>query len=36
MRFSPEKVTLPQEKVIIFKPITLRILQLMSRLRKLF
>lgn len=36
LRFNPEKKHWPSEKVIIFKPTTLFLLQCVSRIRKLF
>lgn len=36
LRFNPEKVHLPSEVVVIYKPILLRLLQIVSRLRKFF
>lgn len=36
LRFNPEKVHLPLEVVVIYKPKLLKILQIVSRLRKLF
>lgn len=36
LRFNPEKVHLPREVVVIYKPILLKILQIVSRLRKIF
>lgn len=36
LRFNPEKIHLPSEVVVIYKPILLKILQIVSRLRKIF
>lgn len=36
LRFNPKKVHLPCEVVVIYKPILLKLLQIASRLRKLF
>lgn len=36
LRFNPEKVHLPSEVVVIYKPILLKLLQIVSRLRKIF
>lgn len=36
LRFNPDKVRLPSELVVIYKPILLKLLQIVSRLRKLF
>jgi hypothetical protein len=36
LRFNPEKVHLPSEVVVIYSPILLKVLQIVSRLRKLF
>ncbi len=36
LRFNPEKIYWPWEKVIIYKPFTLKALQCISRIRKMF
>ena len=36
LRFNPEKVNLPEEVVIIYKPLLLKLLQCVRMLRKLF
>lgn len=36
LRFNPEKVRLPSEIVVVYKPILLKVLQIVSRLRKIF
>jgi lipid II:glycine glycyltransferase (peptidoglycan interpeptide bridge formation enzyme) len=36
LRFNPEKVRLPSELVVVYKPILLKVLQIVSRLRKMF
>lgn len=36
LRFHPEKVHLPEEVVIIYKPFLLKLLQFVSKVRKLF
>lgn len=36
LRFNPEKVHLPEEVVVIYKPLLLKLLQFVSKVRKLF
>jgi lipid II:glycine glycyltransferase (peptidoglycan interpeptide bridge formation enzyme) len=36
LRFNPEKVHLPSEVVVAYKPILLKVLQVVSRVRKIF
>lgn len=36
LRFNPEKVHLPAELVVIYKPHLLKLLQFLSKIRKLF
>ena len=36
LRFNPEKVHLPGEIVVVYRPMLLKVLQIVSRLRKIF
>lgn len=36
LRFNPEKVHLPSEIVVVYRPMLLKLLQVISRVRKLF
>lgn len=36
LRFNPEKKELPAEIVIVYKPLLLKLLQIISKIRKIF
>lgn len=36
LRFNPEKRYLPAEQVIVYRPVILKLLQMISKIRKLF